>query len=332
MSGIWRHRDLFGELPATQPTLGEGDTPRIDLPELAKAWGLDSLQLKREDLNPNGSHKDRGLLFQVAWHRGSAPRTHVISSSGNAASSGSAACGVTGDRLVAFVSAETPASKLGRIAARGGVVVKASKPINFARYAARVFGLTNLRGTADPVASVGYRSLAGELTDADHVLTFSSSGISVRGIADGLDRAGSPAGLWSIQSGRCIALARALDPDAVEDPESPAGRLGARNPPGAPELASRLVARGGGALALDSAAVARGAALLADVGVHTSAEGAAVLAGIEDLARDRRIGGRVVGILTGAAHDDPPADVDVHLTSYLEVRAFFTDVLGLEPP
>lgn len=333
MRGIWRHAHLFDEVPELRPELGEGDTPVVELPALAAAWGLDSLALKREDLNPNGSHKDRGLLYQVARRHGPRPQTHVISSSGNAATSAASACAAVGDRLVAFVAPDTDPAKVGRIAARGGVVVQATKPVNFARYAARVFGLVNLRGTADPLASHGYRSLAGELVEAgaEQVLTFSSSGVSATGLLDGFARLGGGPALWSVQSGRCIALARALDADAVEDPDSPAGRLGARNPPGAEELAERLRSGGGGAMAVDSADVARGRGWLVEAGVETSAEGAAVLAGVHRLATQGRLRGRVVAVMTGAAHREEAGPESVELASYLEVRGFFTDVLGLEP-
>ncbi len=333
MSGLWRHAALLPAVPAVRPTLGEGDTDVLDLPDLAAALGLDSLGLKREDRNPNGSHKDRGLLYQVAMHRAATPQVHVISSSGNAATSAAAACAATGDRLVAFVSADTDPRKLGRIAARGGHVLTADKPVNYARYAARVFGLQNLRGTADPLASVGYRSLGAELAaeGADHVLTFSSSGVSAEGVLDGFDALGSTTALWAVQSGLCIALARALDPDAVEDPESPAGRLGAKNPPGADELAARLVARGGGALAVDSATVEAGRRRLEAVGVETSAEGAAVLGAVEQLAAEGRLRGRVLAVMTGAAHAPTAPAPTVEVGSYLDVRAFFVDVLGLEP-
>ncbi len=333
MKGLWRHADLFDPLPSIQPTLGEGDTPLTDLPALARSWGLESLRLKREDLNPSGSHKDRGLVFQVASHHGASPRTHVISSSGNAATSAAAACAACGDRLVAFVSADTDPAKLGRIADRGGVVLLADKPVNFARYAARVFGLINLRGTADPLASVGYRSLGAEIAEAgaDHALTFSSSGVSAEGMLDGFARRSATTALWSVQSGLCIALARALDADAIEDADSPAGRLGAKNPPGAEALAARLQAGGGGAIALSGSAVERGRAHLRSVGLQGSAEGAAVLAAVQDLARAGRIGGRVVAVITGAAHAPTPPPPVVALSSYLDVRAFFVDVLGLGP-
>lgn len=332
MRGIWRHAELFDGVHRPELSLGEGDTPLEPLEELAAELGLESLQLKREDRNPGGSHKDRGLLYQVAALPGRGA-TLVISSSGNAATSGAAACRAAGHRLIAFVSPDTNPSKLARIEAAGGLLIACPKPINFARYAARVFGLGNLRGTADPQASVGYRSLAGELAEAraDSVLTFSSSGVSMTGIADGFDRLGLDPALWAVQSGLCLGLARALDPSIPDDPESPAGRLGVRNPPGAGELAARLVATGGGAVAVSADEVAAGAARLGARGLHVSPEGAAVVAAVARLAAARRIRGRVVAIVTGRAHADAgAAPAMATLISYLEVRGFL-EQLGLAP-
>ncbi|MCO4770375.1 MAG: PLP-dependent lyase/thiolase, partial [Deltaproteobacteria bacterium] len=199
--GIWSHAALFGDggSPAALATdrgwsLGEGDTPAQDWPSLARELGLDRLVLKREDLNPGGSHKDRGLLYQVAAHRadGAGPRAFALSSSGNAAVAAAAACRLTGDRLFAFVSPQTAPAKMASLEASGADLLVCSKPINFARYAGRVFGLTDLRATKDPRSANGYRSIAGELASLrpDALLTFSSSGTSLRGIADGFDALG----------------------------------------------------------------------------------------------------------------------------------------------
>ena len=336
--GIWRFSSLFGDAPALAGlTLGEGDTPLVDLPDVAAELGLGSLALKREDLNPSGSHKDRGVLYQVAHHHRPGERTtFVLSSSGNAAVAAAAATALSGDRLVAFVAPGTAPAKLARLVALGAIVVETLKPINFARYAARVFGLMDLRGTQDPVASIGYRSLAGEIAegvpDVSAVVTFSSSGISMRGIDDGFEALGGPhPALWSVQAGECLGLVRQFTPDAVPEPGCPAGRLGIRNPPDAPALAARLRDTGGGAIAVDTASLLRWRERLDALDLATSAEGCAVLAGVEALA-DRLQGARVVA--TGAA-DQWPSDeagdsADVRLQSYLDVRALLID-LGLTP-
>jgi len=293
--------------------------------------------LKREDFNPSGSHKDRGLLYQVARHAPEGGTTFALSSSGNAAVSAAAACRATGNRLVAFVAASTAPEKLSRLLATDAFVVVCGKPINFARYASRVFGLPDLRGTKDPAATIGYRSIAGELAEeapGTHALfTFSSSGVSLTGIADGYDRLTLNPSLWSVQSGECLGIVRALRPSTPSDPDSPAGRLGIRSPPGAEALAKRLVTSGGGAHALSGQDVRSWQQHLREAGVETSAEGAAVLAGISSTPGLESQ--QVVAILTGRAHgtvtEAPTIRGAARPESYLEVRRLLMEELGLEP-
>ena len=222
MTNLWTHARLFDDGDTTRQardrvlTVGEGGTPLEDCPALAALCGVQTLLLKREDFNPSGSHKDRGLLYQVARHAPEGGTTFALSSSGNAAVSAAAACRATGNRLVAFVAASTAPEKLSRLLATDAFVVVCGKPINFARYASRVFGLPDLRGTKDPAATIGYRSIAGELAEeapGTHALfTFSSSGVSLTGIADGYDRLTLNPSLWSVQSGECLGIVRALRP------------------------------------------------------------------------------------------------------------------------
>jgi threonine synthase len=354
-AGIWRHADLLD--PATVQaareggwSLGEGDTPLTPLPSLAASWGLGSLRLKREDWNPGGSHKDRGVLYQVAHHRAAdKPTTFVVSSSGNAAISAAAACRVTGGRLLAFVSTDTAPGKLRSLLASDAFVIASPKPKNFARYAARVFGLQNLRATLDDTASIGYRSLGAELAEAgpvDAVLTFSTSGASLRGLAEGLERREHAAALWAVQAGTCLGIARAAGDTSPEDPDCPAGQLGTREPPGAAELAARLLRSGGGATVVGTAAILELDRLLHDAGVETSAEGCAVVAAVRQLQAALR-GRHVVAVLTGHGSQwdrpgSPPPGAEVRrpatealrrplaADSYLEVRSLL-ESLGLEP-
>ena len=348
--GIWRYAHLFddGGAPAAAAaqhgwSLGEGDTPLQPWPELAEELGLTSLSLKREDHNPGHSHKDRGLLYQVVRHRAAAagPRTFVISSSGNAAISAAAACRATGDRLIAFVAPSTAPSKRARLEQSGAVVLVCSKPLNFARYAARVFGLVNLRGTADRIAPIGYRALAAELLEQDptlqDVLTFASSGTSARGLLDGFAALGASVAVWAVQAGVCLGIARALSPDLPDEPDNPAGRLGIRNPPDAADLAAALVAGGGGALVVRRHEVHAMADRMEDRALRTSAEGAAVLAAVRSAA-PRLAGRRIAAVITGDAQQwerHAPATEEVAapddvLTSYLPLRDRLLG-LGLEP-
>lgn len=349
--GIWAHAHLFPDdgAPAAAAlergwTLGEGHTPLQPWPALAEGLGLRALALKREDRNPGRSHKDRGLLYQVARHHVAAggPSSFVISSSGNAAISAAAACAVTGDRLLAFVSPDTASTKRERLRDSGAVVIASARPINFARYASRVFGLVNLRGTADPAAPIGYCALAAEIAEqaphADAVLTFASSGTSARGLLDGFAAMGRPMAVWAVQAGACLGIARAIHGDLDDEPENPAGRLGIRNPPDADVVAEALVASGGGAVVVRRPELEAMATRMEADALRTSAEGAAVLAAVERLAAGALRGRSVVAVITGDAEQwsrhggaaRPTADPGDLVSGYLELRALLVG-LGLEP-
>lgn len=60
-------------------------TPQQSYPALAKALGIDTLFLKREDQHPYGSHKGRSIPHMIKTYvKRDDIRNFVISSSGNA--------------------------------------------------------------------------------------------------------------------------------------------------------------------------------------------------------------------------------------------------------
>lgn len=65
-------------------SLGEGDTPLVDLPRLAAECGLDALSIKLESANPTGSHKDRMSAQFVARAKDRNVPSVIAASSGNA--------------------------------------------------------------------------------------------------------------------------------------------------------------------------------------------------------------------------------------------------------
>lgn len=88
----------WGEwLPYTHGmSLGEGNTPCLALPRLARSLGIRELTAKHEGMNPTGSHKDR--MSAQAVTRALAVGAHkvVLASSGNAAVSAAAYCAAAG--------------------------------------------------------------------------------------------------------------------------------------------------------------------------------------------------------------------------------------------
>jgi threonine synthase len=87
-------------LPITEKTpsltLGEGDTPLIAAPTLARDVGCAQLWLKFEGQNPTGSFKDRGMVVAVAKAVEEGARSAVCASTGNTSASAAAYCASAG--------------------------------------------------------------------------------------------------------------------------------------------------------------------------------------------------------------------------------------------
>lgn len=88
---IERYRDRL-PVTATTPvvTLGEGSTPLLRAPRLARAAGLRELWLKWEASNPTGSYKDRGMTLAVSKALEEGAQAVLCASTGNTAGSAAA--------------------------------------------------------------------------------------------------------------------------------------------------------------------------------------------------------------------------------------------------
>jgi threonine synthase len=66
-------------------SLGEGNTPIYNMPELAESLGLSTFEIKDESRNPSGSHKDRMVAMAVNHALDLGVHTIVVGSFGRAA-------------------------------------------------------------------------------------------------------------------------------------------------------------------------------------------------------------------------------------------------------
>ena len=91
---IWRYNELYREPVQLKfrLSLGEGWTKEENFSKLGRKLNLPNFYLKREDLNPLGSFKVRGLAYQIsrAWQNGE--REFSVSSTGNSALAAAALC------------------------------------------------------------------------------------------------------------------------------------------------------------------------------------------------------------------------------------------------
>jgi threonine synthase len=106
---MWRY---FKMLPVfdkkNQVSLGEGFTPLISLDNLSKDYGLASLSLKDESLNPTGSFKARGLSMAISKAKEFGIRKCIIPTAGNAGGAMAAYCAKAEIEAVVVMPEHTP--------------------------------------------------------------------------------------------------------------------------------------------------------------------------------------------------------------------------------
>ena len=117
-TGLWRYAAV---LPITDPahrvTLGEGGTPLLDCPRLARQLGVRRLRLKYEGPNPTGTVKDRSSATAVSAALQFGFTATSVVSSGNAGSSIAAYSARAGLRSLVFAYERASAPKLLHMAA-----------------------------------------------------------------------------------------------------------------------------------------------------------------------------------------------------------------------
>ena len=109
MAHQWRGviREYFDRLDVDSSTpiitLGEGGTPLIEAPDLAKLIGADQVYLKYEGMNPTGSFKDRGMTMAVSKAVGEGAKAVICASTGNTSASAAAYAAAAGITSVVLV-------------------------------------------------------------------------------------------------------------------------------------------------------------------------------------------------------------------------------------
>ena len=111
--GVWRYHPI---LPIRDPahfvSLGEGGTPLLDAPALARVLGVRRLLLKFEGANPTGTIKDRSSATAVAAARQFGYRAISVVSTGNAGSSLASYATRAGLRALIFCYEQASTPKL----------------------------------------------------------------------------------------------------------------------------------------------------------------------------------------------------------------------------
>jgi threonine synthase len=326
---MWRYAPALpladGELPVS---LGEGETPLIELPELARTIGVRRLWVKDESVNPTASFKARGLSAAVTRARARGVSGLVVPTAGNAGAALAAYGAAAGVPVRVYAPATTPRPILETIRAMGveletvdGHIGDAGRlSVEFARSA----GYFNVATLREPYRVEGNKTLGLELAEQlgwrlpDVIVYPTGGGEGVIGIWKSIHEmiawnwlASTPTRLPRIvvaQASGCAPLVRALLAGADhatpwENPETHAAGLRVPSP-----LGDRLVLRalretGGTAEAATEIEIrSETRRLAAHSGIDAAPEGGCALAVTLRLIRDGRItaGDEVVLYNTGS--------------------------------
>lgn len=131
MAHQWRGviREYFDRLDidASNPiiTLGEGGTPLVEAPALAKLVGAERALLKVEGMNPTGSFKDRGMTMAVSKAVGHGAKAVIAASTGNTSASAAAYAAAAGIQSVVLVpKGKISLGKLSQAVAHKGQILQ----------------------------------------------------------------------------------------------------------------------------------------------------------------------------------------------------------------
>ena len=106
---LWRYEELLPVCSREHMiSLGEGGTPILSLDATGKAYGLKSLYLKDEGLNPTGTFKARGAAVGVSKAKELGATTLAMPTNGNAGGAWGAYCARAGLTMIVAMPADAP--------------------------------------------------------------------------------------------------------------------------------------------------------------------------------------------------------------------------------
>jgi len=295
-------------------TLGEGDTPLISAPRIARDVGCAELWLKLEGTNPTGSFKDRGMVVAVAKAVEDGARTLICASTGNTSASAAAYAAAIGvECQVVVPDGKVALGKLAQAVACGARVIVLRGNFDAALEAVRARG-----GGAAVVNSINPYRLEGQKTAAFEVCE--ALGRVPDGLALPVGNAGNITAYWMgfVQWGparprlygfQAEGAAPIVRGAPVEAPETVATAIRIGKPASWKQaVAARDESGGLIDMVSDAEILAAYRRLACEAGAFCEPASAAPVAGLLKLAQEepRRFAGQtLVAVLTGHGLKDP---------------------------
>jgi len=304
-------------------SLGEGDTPLIQLVRLRKKFRLPLIYAKNESSNPTASFKDRGTALAVQKAVSLGIKKIGTVSTGNMAGSTAAYAAKAGLKSIIFVKEDTSRGKILAARVYGPVVVKVKG--DYGQLFRKSFDIGRANGiyfmnSVDPFRIEGYKLTSYEIffqLDAgipDYIIVPVSAGGYLiglmRGFADlkGLGVAPKLPLFIGVQAKGCSPLARAFARGQSRfvrfpNPQTVAHAISNPNPPGGRLVLNMIRENGGRIIAVSDEEILWAQKDLAeDEGLFCDPASATTFAGIRQLDRARmfKADDRIVLILTGS--------------------------------
>lgn len=305
--GVWRYAPVLpcGEA-GPRLSLGEGGTPVLELPRLAREVGVKRLLLKDEASNPTGTFKARGMAVAVPRAVELGAKRLALPSAGNAGEAAAAYAARAGLPITVAVPRDTPAVNIAGARTHGAEVLLVDGLISdcgklVAEKAAEE-GWFDLATFREPYRVEGKKTMGYELREdlgdamPDVLLYPTGGGTGLVGISkafDELDALGmAPARrprMVAVQSEGCAPVVEAFAKKReattfFEGARTLASGLRVPAPLAGPLILKVVRESGGTAVAVpDDAILAARRDLAAREGVAACLEGAATLAGLRRL-------------------------------------------------
>jgi threonine synthase len=126
VSGVWRYRELLPQIDSQHiVTLGEGNTPLLQLGKSARALGLQNLRVKHLGMNPTGSFKDSGMSAAISVAKAENFSFVCCASTGNTSASVAAYAAHAGLKSVVLLPAgQVSTGKLAQALEYGAIVLQ----------------------------------------------------------------------------------------------------------------------------------------------------------------------------------------------------------------
>ena len=314
--------------PQEAVTLGEGNTPIVEMASAARAAGAERLYGKLEFASPTGSFKDRGAAMMMSAAAEHGVTEVVEDSSGNAGAAVSAYAAHAGISVHIFAPASAPKAKLRQISVYGATLhtIKGPREATTAEavHFAEDHGIVYASHALSPFFMEGMKGFAYEVAEQypngipDHVVFPVGNGSLLIGAYMGFVELAARGSLSRIPALHAVQ-AEAVSPvvaafhgrpwSKAEGAQTVAGGISVAEPPQLRRMIETLRATGGSAVAVRDDEILRWQQLLAEEeGIYAESSAAAAFAGVKALAAQGTIGegGSVLAAVTGFGLKESP--------------------------